>query len=1183
MCYYSLRKPALMTPGAVTEFMVSVVPQTIRNKATTIEPYNPSQKDKDFKAKIVILLCPMFIESLRTRMLTNCLCCCIMMFVDMIPGAFTDLMVKDLKNGHWDCSKLFLGSVECAGSFGHLVKSPGKREFTIFNLLSKYVKEPSAAKIFADILFPLLAKKHQNSAGMAVRISICDALDAIAANDSSLLTLAKILRELNATSEMEMGGFDYDKVLSAYQKVNLQFFYTITEEHALPILAQSIHDMSSEELILRQSAYRLLLSFIEFSAEILNRSPKSDLIWSEVSIQHIVHNFFLKHMGNAMDKESAVKKEGQRGIILKELLELSYCFRLDWVQLQEIAVNFANVCKRGSSLWCCLLFFRVELELLDRSGELLLEAEVEMPNILKLLAGKAVGLCIAMMQSKISSNNSSLTETPEGKGTVSLQKHSHFRKSFRDKQKLLLRLICSILDQYHFSESSLVQKDKKVSACAPPDPYADSLASSLTLRKCLEEHIEEGYELHVLGYTLNFMLSKFLMNPICGKLDYCLEELLSVVENDILGDVSEEKDVEKIASKMKETRKRKSYETLKLIAQSITFKTQALKLLSPVTAHLHKQLTQKMKLKLETMLSSIAADGINDESNELENSCSKTDSELGRDDEQVKAIHVERLLNVDRRFSHLKAFALGVLHNFMKTLKLNREDEQLLSLLDPFVSLLGQCLSSKYESVIIAALRCLPPLVRLPLPSLQSQADNIKNSLLVIAQGSVNAGSQLTESCIKLLTALLRSTRVTLSADQLHMLIQFPMFVDFAKNPSFAALSLLKAIVHRKLVVPEIYDIVQIVAELMQHLDFLLANLSVLLFYWSGYICAFSGVGVGVFCECRCFPVCDDEFNLFARSGAGRMRRRVLIYSSGLSVLMLLNCVVARGNVSVRVILFRISIRLTELEGLGVQLCSAVRLTIGDCRVGVVYDGVDGQVYKMVLRTLVVRCGDWRGDLDLGPVINGGFRCAFTSVRRLQGVWVQVLRWKYSGAVHLGTCKTDWWNGFMIDKLKVRRGGIYLVSVLEFICSILFSLQLLFGKRKDDTLLCLLLMLRLVSASRVTAAYDMLSVLIFCVRDMWRVVFLDISGDWIDNYDLKQLAQEVSESIRDIIGMQNFVQVYSQIRKNLKVKRDKRKQQEKIMAVVNPTRNAKRKLRIAAKHRAHKKRKIMTMKMGRWM
>ena len=83
--------------------------------------------------------------------------------------------------------------------------------------------------------------------------------------------------------------------------------------------------------------------------------------------------------------------------------------------------------------------------------------------------------------------------------------------------------------------------------------------------------------------------------------------------------------------------------------------------------------------------------------------------------------------------------------------------------------------------------------------------------------------------------------------------------------------------------------------------------------------------------------------------------------------------------------------------------------------------------------------------------------------------------------------------------------------------------------------------------------------------------------------DVKQLAQEVSESIRDTLGIQNFVQVYNHIRTKLKTKRDKRKQEEKVMAVVNPMRNAKRKLRIAAKHRAHKKRKIMTMKMGRWL
>lgn len=548
----------------------------------------------------------------------------------------------------------------------------------------------------------------------------------------------------------------------------------------------------------------------------------------------------------------------------------------------------------------------------------------------------------------------------------------------KDKQKILLRLICSILEHFHFSESSLVHEGK-LPSCDAPDPYTIDMTSSLTLRKgtssadlpviqtclhknlfpkiqklltsdsdninvnislvalkilkllppeiidsqlptivhrisnflkhrlesvrdearsalavCLKElgleylqfivkvlksTLKRGYELHVLGYTLNFLLSKYPINPICGKLDYCLVDLLSVVENDIVGDVSEEKEVEKIASKMKETRKQKSYETLKFISQSITFKTHALKLLSPVTANLRKQLTQKVKSKLENMLNHIAAgiecnpsvnqtelfvfanclikDGIGDEGNEHENSCVPGADKPGSDDERVQAIQTNRLVNVDKRFSHLiTAFALGVLQNYMKNLKLNREDGQLLALLDPFITLLGQCLSSKYENIIIAALRCLSLLVRLQLPSLQSQAEKIKNSLLVIAQGSVNASSQLTESCIKLLTTLLRSTKVTLSADQLHMLIQFPLFVDFAKNPSFVALSLLKAIVHRKLVVPEIYDIVQIVAELMvqsqleqtrkkcsqillqfllgyhlsqkrlqQHLDFLLANL----------------------------------------------------------------------------------------------------------------------------------------------------------------------------------------------------------------------------------------------------------------------------------------------------------------------------------------------------------------------
>lgn len=122
---------------------------------------------------------------------------------------------------------------------------------------------------------------------------------------------ATILHDLNATSNLEMGGLDYDKILAAYDKVNLDFFRAIREEHIRPILAHSVYDMSSGDLVLRQSALRLLLSFIEFCGGILNGSSEFDHILSKTSVKDLVNDFILKHMGNAMDKDIPVKKVPQ--------------------------------------------------------------------------------------------------------------------------------------------------------------------------------------------------------------------------------------------------------------------------------------------------------------------------------------------------------------------------------------------------------------------------------------------------------------------------------------------------------------------------------------------------------------------------------------------------------------------------------------------------------------------------------------------------------------------------------------------------------------------------------------------------------------------------------------------------------------------------------------------------------
>jgi U3 small nucleolar RNA-associated protein 20 len=108
---------------------------------------------------------------------------------------------------------------------------------------------------------------------------------------------------------MEIGGLDYDIVIGAYEKINKDLFYTLQKEHVLVLLSHAVHDMSSEEMILRQSAYGLLVCFVEFAGEIMDgKEVAGPGCWSEAGVKQIMSNFILMHMGNAMSKETSVQK-----------------------------------------------------------------------------------------------------------------------------------------------------------------------------------------------------------------------------------------------------------------------------------------------------------------------------------------------------------------------------------------------------------------------------------------------------------------------------------------------------------------------------------------------------------------------------------------------------------------------------------------------------------------------------------------------------------------------------------------------------------------------------------------------------------------------------------------------------------------------------------------------------------
>uniref|UniRef100_A0A1J3E191 U3 small nucleolar RNA-associated protein 20 n=1 Tax=Noccaea caerulescens TaxID=107243 RepID=A0A1J3E191_NOCCA len=846
---------------------------------------------------------------------------------DNMNKGFLDPYIEALINS---LHTLFIGGIKKRKS----VKYHGEREIKILQLLSKHMRDRSRAMKYLDVLLSFLDKSVKDSdirreallairdiipllgtenttkiidivspllvdAELDTRLCICDLLESLAKNDFSLDDVAKRIRDMNAISAMEVDDIDYEKIVNAYVEINADFFNRSSEQHTMIILSQSIYNLSSESIMLRGSAQKLLSSFIDFSASRLCQEASAHSgFGKEVK-------FILTHIGDAISRGGVIMKEWF--LLIREMvIKLSDAGNL---------AEFRPLCSEDENVDFFKSIVHIQAhrraKAISRFTNVVKDRSLPEGVVRKLLVSVFFNIVLDGQDGK---DNNVRNACLEALASISAHMcwksyYALLNRCFREmnkhtrKEKLLLRLICLILDNFHFTEDGytkeveeclkkkmekLMNSDSdsvnvhssvaalKVLKLLPKEAMDSNLSSvihriakflknrlestreeaRLALVACLKELgleylqvvvnslraiLKQGSEVHVLGYSVYFILSKCLSNSTCGKLDHCLGDLLAVVEKDIFGEVAEQKDVEKFSSKMKETKKRKSLETLKLIAENVTFRSQALKLLFPVTAKLERHLTPKIKSSLEDMLKQIAAgiegnpsvdqrelfvfiyervdDGINKRGglgDQLASPPSKKKRKSGDLHE------TSGFISGAKSTPHLiTVFALDLLHNRMKKTKLDNTDKELLGMLDPFVKLLTGCLSSKYEDIVSSALKCFISLIRFPLPSLMREADEVKTALLTIAQTAVNSSSPLVQSCLKLLTTLLGNENLTLSSEQLKIVIQFPMFVDLESNPSFVALSLLKAIVKRKLVVPEIYDIAIQVSELMvkSHLD----------------------------------------------------------------------------------------------------------------------------------------------------------------------------------------------------------------------------------------------------------------------------------------------------------------------------------------------------------------------------
>ncbi len=179
-------------------------------------------------------------------------------------------------------------------------------------------------------------------------------------------------------------------------------------------------------------------------------------------------------------------------------------------------------------------------------------------------------------------------------------------------------------------------------------------------------------------------------------------------------------------------------------------------------------------------------------------------------------------------------FGLNLMNASLK--KIDIRDEKSLIMLDPFVPMLTACVCHCRDTeVALIALKCLLSLLRSNLPSIPSCSKSIGSktlTLLTSAGSSLSTNHDLTQACFKTLTHLIGTkvkAKVTTDVDEEHGIEgELPLSPDQMKvlislikasitdtdqhNP---ALNLIKVILMRRFLSPELYDLMESLMKLV--------------------------------------------------------------------------------------------------------------------------------------------------------------------------------------------------------------------------------------------------------------------------------------------------------------------------------------------------------------------------------
>ncbi|XP_058979679.1 small subunit processome component 20 homolog [Musca domestica] len=392
---------------------------------------------------------------------------------------------------------------------------------------------------------------------------------------------------------------------------------------------------------------------------------------------------------------------------------------------------------------------------------------------------------------------------------------------------------------------------KKIMLCLGSE-YLSMLVSHL------QNLLTRGFQVHVLSVTIHGVLDALRDVVQPGDIECCLHNLLEVALNDIFGDVSAEKEVDRLTSHTPEAKpSAKSYLVLHIIARNIQ-ENCLLDLLLPFKDHLARSKSRKLTLKIQECFAKIVNGLVENAHISRESllifiygtiSESITDLLPGiqrrvlseQEKEKMRrarpdcfiiqpppqrsgALNKKIKTNAQANAHILIEFGLEMLHIVLKRKKLQNIDYE--PFINPILPLLRDSLKSTHIRVTTFALKCFATLwveeYELKamkddeyLKSVVARMFEILKNFSTFGATKQEDNFQLMKSAFKAIVALLRKcTYYDLTEEQVDELILYvEQDLHDGENQSMT-FNLLKALLNRKVQCKAIHDIMKKIGEM---------------------------------------------------------------------------------------------------------------------------------------------------------------------------------------------------------------------------------------------------------------------------------------------------------------------------------------------------------------------------------